>query len=336
MRAMLLRSPGCLEAVEIDRPEPGSDQVRVRVEACGVCRTDLHLLDGELELAEYPVVPGHQVVGRVHSLGQGVGELSVGDRVGIPWLGHSCGSCRYCAANSENLCAQARFTGAQRHGGYAEYCVADARFCLPLPEQLEAAQAAPLLCAGLIGYRAYRIARQTAAERLGEARRIGLYGFGAAAHLLCQVAVADGLEVLAFTRPGDAAGQDFARRLGAGWAGSSEEAPPEPLDAAILFAPVGSLVPEALRRVVRGGAVVCAGIHMSEIPAFSYDLLWGERCVRSVANLTRADGEDFLRRAAELNLRSTVHGFALEQAPAALEALRRGDYEGAGVLRVGG
>ncbi|MDX1650119.1 MAG: alcohol dehydrogenase catalytic domain-containing protein, partial [Myxococcota bacterium] len=273
---------------------------------------------------------------RVDAVGEGVEALAEGDRVGVPWLGHTCGECRYCRADSENLCDEARFTGAQIDGGFAEACVADARFCLPIPEGLEPVDAAPLLCAGLIGFRSYRIARHTAEERLGETRTLGLYGFGAAAHLLCQVAVDDGLEVHAFTRPGDEEGQDFARSLGARWAGGSDEAPPTDLDAAILFAPVGELVPEALRRVVKGGAVVCAGIHMSEIPAFPYRILWGERVLRSVANLTREDGVRFLDRAEAVPVETSVTCFPLERAGEALEALREGDFDGAAVLTIEG
>jgi propanol-preferring alcohol dehydrogenase len=287
--------------------------VLVRVRACGVCRTDLHVVDGELPHPKPEVVPGHEIVGEVD-----------GRRVGVPWLGWTCGVCAFCKSGRENLCALARFTGYQLDGGYAEYAVADERYCFALPERYRDAEAAPLLCAGLIGHRALRMA--------GDARRIGFYGFGAAAHLIAQVAVLEGREVYAFTRAGDAQAQQFARDLGARWAGSSLEAPPELLDAAIIFAPVGALVPAALKAVDKGGVVVCAGIHMSDIPSFPYQLLWGERVVRSVANLTRRDGEEFLALAARSPLRTRVQEFPLEQANEALAALREGRITGAAVL----
>jgi propanol-preferring alcohol dehydrogenase len=298
--------------------------VRLRVAACAVCRTDLHLVDGELPGAAPGIVPGHEIVGRVEAIGSGVAGLREADRVGVPWLGWTCGVCRFCTTGRENLCEQARFTGWQIDGGYAERVVADARYCLPIPEGYSDAEAAPLLCAGLIGHRALRMA--------GEARRLGLYGFGAAAHIVAQVAVQEGRKVFAFTRAGDAAAQGFARALGAVWAGGSEERPPEPLDAAILFAPVGALVPAALRAVDRGGVVVCAGIHMSDIPSFPYSILWLERRVVSVANLTRRDGEEFLALAPQVPVRTEVTTMPLDQANEALRRLRAGEVMGALVL----
>lgn len=327
MKAMRLNAAGRpLRLEQTALPPPGSRQVRIDVEACGVCRTDLHLLDGELPDIAYPVVPGHEIVGSVAEVGPGAVRLRIGERVGVPWLGQTCGACRYCLQGRENLCEQARFTGYTLDGGYAEQVLADERYCLRLPAAAPAEQLAPLLCAGLIGYRAYRMA--------GEARNLGLYGFGAAAHLLAQVARAEGRTVFAFTRPGDEPGQAFARQLGARWAGASDQAPPEPLDAAIIFAPVGALVPVALAAVRRGGRVVCAGIHMSDIPAFPYALLWGERSVHSVANLTRADGEGFMRLAARLDLRATAQTFPLAEANEALQRLRQGTVQGAAVLKV--
>ena len=313
MRAMVLAGRGALQLREVPVPRPAAGQVLLRVRACGVCRTDLHVVDGELPQPKPEVVPGHEIVGEVD-----------GRRVGVPWLGWTCGVCAFCKSGRENLCALARFTGYQLDGGYAEYAVADERYCFALPERYGDAEAAPLLCAGLIGHRALLMA--------GDARRIGLYGFGAAAHLIAQVAVLEGREVYAFTRAGDALAQRFARDLGARWAGSSLEAPPELLDAAIIFAPVGALVPAALKAVDKGGVVICAGIHMSDIPSFPYQLLWGERVVRSVANLTRRDGEEFLALAARLPLRSRVQPFPLEQANEALAALREGRITGAAVL----
>lgn len=325
MKAMRLAAAGSpLRLEEVALAPVGEQQVRIAVEACGVCRTDLHLLDGELPHIPYPITPGHEVVGTVMEAGAAVARFRPGDRVGVPWLAQACGACRYCRAGQENLCEQARFTGYSVDGGYAEQVLADARFCLPLPQGTPAATLAPLLCAGLIGYRAYRAA--------GNGQNLGLYGFGAAAHLLAQVAHAEGRRVFAFTRPGDLESQAFARALGAVHAGSSEEASPEPLDAAILFAPVGALVPAALAAVRPGGRVVCAGIHMSDIPRFPYELLWGERSVSSVANLTRADGEAFLAIAGRLGLKATVETFPLEQANTALERLRRGALQGAAVL----
>jgi len=315
------RAPLRLEWREIPRPGPG--EVLLKVAACGVCRTDLHIVDGELEHPWLPLVPGHEIVGRVVEAGEGVG-LEVGQRVGVPWLGHTCGACAFCRSGRENLCDAPAFTGYDRDGGYADFAVADARFCFPLPEAYGDVEAAPLLCAGLIGHRSYRMA--------GEARRLGLYGFGAAAHILCQVAVADGREVYAFTRPGDAEAQGFARELGAVWAGDSGQRPPEVLDAAILFAPVGALVPEALRAVGKGGTVVCGGIHMSDIPSFPYGLLWGERAVKSIANLTRGDGLDFFATLNRVRVRVATEAFPLESANIALKALRSGRIRGAAVL----
>jgi len=318
------------EPLQLDEraiPEPGTGQVLVAVHACGVCRTDLHLVDDELPSPKRPVVPGHEIVGTVAGSGAGSTRFAAGDRVGVPWLGSTCGRCRFCRSGRENLCADARFTGYHLDGGYAEYTVADERYCFPLPATMDPVDAAPLLCAGLIGYRALRLA--------GDAGRLGLYGFGAAAHLVTQVASGEGRRVFAFTRAGDVEGQAFARGLGVVWAGSSDEMPPEPLDAAIIFAPVGALVPVALRAVDRGGSVVCAGIHMSEIPAFPYEWLWGERTIRSVANLTRADGDEFLPLAARLGVRSHVQRWPLAAANAALAALRDGRVQGAAVLDPG-
>ncbi|HEV2442673.1 MAG TPA: zinc-dependent alcohol dehydrogenase family protein [Steroidobacteraceae bacterium] len=322
---MRLSAPGSrLRMEEIALPPAGEHQIGITVEACGVCRTDLHLVDGELPHIHYPITPGHEIVGRVTEVGPSVARFRMGDRVGVPWLAQACGQCRYCRAGQENLCEYARFTGYSVDGGYAEQVLADARFCLPLPDKIPAAQLAPLLCAGLIGYRAYRAA--------GSGTNLGLYGFGGAAHLLAQVARDQGRRVFAFTRPGDLESQAFARVLGAVWAGNSDEVPPEPLDAAILFAPVGALVPAALAAVRPGGRVVCAGIHMSDIPRFPYELLWGERSLSSVANLTRADGEEFLELAHRLALMPTVEPFPLRDANIALERLRSGALQGAAVL----
>jgi propanol-preferring alcohol dehydrogenase len=325
MRAMrLLESGAPLSDASLAVPEPGEGEILLAVRACGVCRTDLHLVDGELPGARLPVTPGHEIVGEVVARGRGAARFAPGERVGVPWLGGTCGACAFCLSERENLCDRPTFTGFGRDGGYAEYAVADERFCLSMPSAYGDVEAAPLLCAGLIGHRAYTIA--------GEARRIGLYGFGAAAHLIAQVAVYEGREVFAFTRPGDEAAQAFARGLGCAWAGDSTAAPAQPLDAALIFAPVGALVPAALRAVRKGGTVVCAGIHMSDIPSFPYELLWGERVLRSVANLTRRDGEDFLRVAARARLRTVVRPYALERANQALDDLRRGAIEGAAVL----
>lgn len=313
-----------LAALRRPVPEPGPGEVLLEVGACGVCRTDLHIADGDLPLPRSPLVPGHEIVGRVVAAGPGARRFRPGDRVGVPWLGGTCGHCRQCAGGRENLCDEAVFTGYHRDGGYARHALADERFCLAIPPAYDDAHAAPLLCAGLIGYRAYAMAPGAA--------RLGLYGFGAAAHLIAQVAVAEGREVFAFTRPGDARSQAFARSLGCAWAGESTRAPPAPLDAAILFAPVGSLVPAALAATAKAGVVVCAGIHMSDIPAFPYRLLWGERTVRSVANLTRADGEAFMALAARTPLDSRPVPYALERANDALGDLRRGAFDGAAVL----
>jgi alcohol dehydrogenase, propanol-preferring len=329
MHAMRLLARGApLRPSEMTLPPPGPDELLIRVEACGVCRTDLHLLDGELPDLHYPITPGHEIVGVVSERGHEVTRFEIGDRVGVPWLAWTCGVCQYCRAGLENLCPQARFTGYTRDGGYAQEVLADARYCLPLPPEVPATGLAPLLCAGLIGYRAYR--------RAGEAMNLGLYGFGAAAHLLAQIARHEGRRVFAFTREGDTEGQAFARQLGAVWAGASAERPPQELDAAILFAPVGGLIPAALAAVRPGGRVVCAGIHMSDVPGFPYRLLWGERSVASVANLTRADGEAFIPLATRLGLAPTVERFALADANTALERLRSGAVQGAAVLEMTG
>jgi propanol-preferring alcohol dehydrogenase len=325
MRAMVLeaqRTP--LVERELPTPVPASGQVLLRVHACAVCRTDLHVVDGDLTRPKLPLVPGHEIVGTVEAVGTGVARFQTGDRVGVPWLGWTCGDCRYCRSGRENLCDFARFTGYDIDGGYAENTVADERFCFPIPDGYPDVQAAPLLCAGLIGYRSLTMA--------GDAPRLGFYGFGAAAHILIQVARYRGQQVYAYTRPGDETGQQFARDLGAVWAGGSDERPPEELDAAIIFAPAGALVPVALRAVAKGGVVVCAGIHMSDIPSFPYEILWGERSLRSVANLTREDGEEFLRIAPEVPVRTEVELFPLERANEALDALRSGKVRGAAVL----
>lgn len=325
MRAMVLEKQGQpLAPTHLAIPRPGPGELLLKVSACGICRTDLHVLDGDLSRPELPLVPGHQIVGRVQSMGPGVSGFSIGDRVGVPWLGASCGHCRYCQGGKENLCDEARYTGYQINGGFAEYTVARRDYCFPLPEQYSDEQVAPLLCAGLIGYRAYRLA--------GDADSIGLYGFGAAAHILCQVAKAQGKAVYAFTRDGDERSQAFALSLGAAWAGGTGEPPPLELDAAIIFAPAGELVPQALRQVHKGGRVICAGIHMSEIPAFPYEILWGERELCSVANLTRRDGEEFLPLAAGIPVQTHVTRYPLEEANEALEDLRHGRFDGAAVL----
>jgi propanol-preferring alcohol dehydrogenase len=315
---------GYVESVETVKPAPGPTGVLVKVLACGVCRTDLHVIDGELPNPAIPIVPGHEIVGRVEAVGSNVTTLAPGDRVGISWLGWSCGLCEFCRADRENLCPSARYTGYQLNGGYAEYAVADASFCFPLPGKYDDPHAAPLLCAGLIGYRAYRMA--------GPGPRIGLYGFGAAAHIICQVARYQGREVYAFVTPGDDQALQFARDVGATWAGFSNEPPPRSLDSAIIFAPVGRLVPEALSRVVPAGIVVCAGIHMSDIPSFPYRLLWEERTIRSVANLTRTDAREFLTVAADVPVRTHVHEYSLADANRALDDLRSGRLSGAAVL----
>ena len=309
------RAPLALE--DVPRPEPKSTQLLIKIEACAVCRTDLHIVDAELSEPKLPLIVGHQIVGR---------DTQSGERVGVPWLGWTDGTCGYCTSGRENLCDRARFTGYTIDGGYAEYCVADARYCFSIPDSYSAEEAAPLLCAGLIGFRALRMA--------GDAKRIGFYGFGSSAQILAQIARAEGREVFAFTRDGDTAGQEFARSMGAAWAGGSGGAPPEPLDAAIIFAPAGPLVVTALRSVVKGGTVVCAGIHMSAIPSFPYDLLWGERVIRSVANLTRHDGTEFFERARGVRIMTERKIYALEEANEALRALRAGEFVGSAVLRV--
>jgi alcohol dehydrogenase, propanol-preferring len=355
MRAMMLEAARTsLRAVEVETPVPGPGQVRLKVEACAVCRTDLHIVDGELANPKLPLILGHQIVGRVDAVGPLPAEaasesapgiapaaqdvatpvqrrpLAVGDRVGVPWLGWSDGTCPYCLTGRENLCDHAKFTGYDIDGGYAEFAVADQRFAFPIPEGYPSLQAAPLLCAGLIGYRSLTMAR--GGRVTGAGQRLGIYGFGAAAHIVTQVARHQGRRVFAFTKPGDAQSQDFARHMGAEWAGATNESPPEELDTAIIFAPAGDLVPLALRSLAKGGVVVCAGIHMSDIPSFPYEPLWGERAIRSVANLTRRDAHEFLALAPEVPVRTEVQEFALEEANEALDALRRGKIDGAAVL----
>ena len=325
MRAMILgRSPGGLHSETLDLPPPSAGEVRGRVLACGVCRTDLHLVDGELPDPTLPVVPGHEVVAVAEEVGQGVRHIRPGKRFGVPWLGWTCGNCRYCTEGRENLCGSAQFTGFHRHGGYAEEILADARFCVSIPDGYSDEHAAPLLCAGLIGYRSWKLA--------GTAERLGIYGFGAAAHIVAQVALAQNQDVYAFVRPGDQQGEAFARELGAVWAGPSDQAPPCKLDAALIFAPVGELIPAALSAVRKGGTVVCGGIHMSEIPSFPYELLWGERVLRSVANLTRADAGEFMALAEATPISTSVRSYPLGEANAALADLRAGRLNGAAVL----
>jgi propanol-preferring alcohol dehydrogenase len=328
MRAMVLDAPGApLRLAHLPVPTPGAGQVLLRVRACAVCRTDLHVVDGDLERPKLPLVLGHEIVGEVVEAGSGATRFSPGDRVGVPWLGWTCGECGFCETGRENLCDRARFTGYDIDGGFAEYAKADERFCFPIPAGIEDRQAAPLLCAGLIGYRSLKLA--------GEAKRLGLYGFGAAAHIVIQVARHQGQRVFAFVRPGDESTERFALELGAAWAGGSDRLPPEPLDAALIFAPAGELVPAALRAVAKGGIVVCGGIHMSPIPAFPYEILWGERVVRSVANLTRRDGEEFFALAPRVPVRSETTLYPLEEAGRALDDLRHGRFEGAAVLDCG-
>jgi propanol-preferring alcohol dehydrogenase len=325
MRAMVLKAPGqplALEVREIPQPRPG--ELLLKVRACAVCRTDLHVVDGDLPPCRPAIVPGHEIVGEVAGLGEGVTGFKVGQRVGVGWLGHTCGHCRFCAHHEENLCDYAEFTGYQRNGGFADYAVADAAFSFPIPDSYGDAEAAPLLCAGLIGYRSLKMA--------GKGGKLGIYGFGAAAHIVAQVALWEGRGVYAFTRPGDGAAQEFARSLGCCWVGGSDERPGDDLDAAIIFAPVGALVPAALRAVRKGGIVVCGGIHMSDIPSFPYSILWGERVVRSVANLTRQDAAEFLALAPQVPVKTTVQLFPLTQANDALSTLRDGNLTGAGVL----
>jgi propanol-preferring alcohol dehydrogenase len=327
MLAMMLNSrKSRLQPTEVPVPRAAAGEILVRIQACAVCRTDLHVVDGELPEPKLPLIPGHEIVGKVAAVGPGARRFSPGDRVGIPWLGWTCGKCGYCMTGRENLCAEARFTGYTRDGGYAEYTVADERFCFPLTDAFSAEAVAPLLCAGLIGYRCLR--------KTGDPRNLGLYGFGAAAHIVAQVARHEGRTVYAFTRPGDGAAQDFARELGAVWAGGSDEMPPEPLDAAIIFAPSGELIPRALAATARGGCVVCGGIHMSDVPSFPYALLWQERNVGSVANLTRQDGDEFLALASQIPLKTEIQVFRLEEANEALESLRAGGIRGAAVLRI--
>jgi propanol-preferring alcohol dehydrogenase len=326
MRAMRLAAAhqGLSLETSLPTPLPGPHQVLLRVSACGVCRTDLHIVDGELTEPKLPLIPGHEIVGTVEAVGDGVSGLAPGRRIGVPWLGFTCGECVYCRSGRENLCDRARFTGYTIDGGYADHAVADARYCFPLPQGLDDVSAAPLLCAGLIGYRALRLA--------GAAERLGIYGFGAAAHIVAQVARHRGQRVFAFTRDGDREGQDFALSLGAEWAGGSSETPPQPLDAALIFAPVGALVPAALAATAKGGTIVCAGIHMSDIPRFPYHLLWEERVIRSVANLTRGDGEEFLALAPTIPMHTVTQAYPLDQANEALADLREGRLSGAAVL----
>lgn len=328
MKAMVLHTIGePLEHRELPVPEPSDNQILLKVQTCGVCRTDLHIVDGELEDPNLPLVLGHQIVGTVEKKGTDNLNFEVGDKVGVPWLGYTCGECEFCRTGKENLCDNARFTGYNIDGGFAEYAVADARFCFPIPEDYPALQAAPLLCAGLIGYRSLR--------KTLNAQTLGFYGFGSAAHILTQVALYQDKEVYAFTRPGDEETQEFARSLGVRWAGGSETLPPQKLDAAIIFAPVGKLVPQALKAVKKGGKVVCAGIHMSDIPGFPYNNLWGERSIESVANLTRQDGIDFMGVAPQVPVKSNVTTYSLEEANQALNDLRSGNFEGSAVLKIG-
>jgi len=325
MKAMQLAAPRtALKLVDLPTPRPGRGQLLIKVRACGVCRTDLHVVDGELAQGKLPIIPGHEIVGTVAKKGAGVERFAIGERVGVPWLGYTCGACRYCASGRENLCDAARFTGYHLDGGYAEYTVADQRYCFAIPKEYDDAAAAPLLCAGLIGYRSLVMA--------GDAKRLGIYGFGAAAHIVVQVARHQGRRLFAFSRPGDTEAQRFARELGAEWAGDSTAKPPEELEAAIIFAPVGPLVTAALRATAKGGTVVCAGIHMSDIPAFPYEILWGERVVRSVANLTRRDGEEFLALAPKVPVKTSIEVLKLDQANDALARLREGRITGAAVL----
>ena len=325
MRAMVLDAPKQpLQLRNVPKPRPAAGEILMRVSTCAVCRTDLHIVDGELPEPKLPLVPGHEVVGRVEEIGRDVKKFREGDRVGIPWLGWTCGECKFCRSGRENLCDRARFTGYNIDGGYAEFVVADARFCFPIPDGFEDVAAAPLLCAGLIGFRALR--------KCGDPKRLGLYGFGAAAHIICQVASFEGRKVFAFTRPGDIETQKFAQRLGATWIGGSDQPPPEKMDAAIIFAPVGALMPVALRHLEKGGMVISAGIHMSDIPAFPYHDLWGERALCSVANLTRRDGQEFFEIAPRIPVKTETETFPLEQANEALTQLRNGQLDGAAVL----
>lgn len=327
MRAMIMEKPHCqLRYVKVQKPIPNANQILIKISACGICRTDLHIVDGELKKPKFPIIPGHQIVGSIEEVGASVIHFSLGQRVGVPWLGGSCGTCDFCLTSRENLCEHALFTGYQIDGGFAEYCVADHRFCFPIPDGYSDYQAAPLLCAGLIGYRALL--------KAGQANHLGLYGFGAAAHIIIQVARHQGRTVYAFTSPEDIVAQKFAYQLGAHWAGGSDQAPPHLLDAAIIFAPIGALVPKALGNTVSGGTVVCAGIHMSDIPSFPYALLWGERTLCSVANLTRKDGDEFLALAPQIPIRTEVHTYPLDQTNQALDDLRHGRFEGSAVIKI--
>lgn len=328
MKAMILESPGKpLVLKEVSVPKPGTEQMLIRIHACGVCRTDLHIVDGELTSPKLPLIIGHQIVGTIVQLGERVEKFRVGDRVGVPWLGDSCGKCKYCRRGKENLCENAKFTGYTIDGGYAEYTVADQKYCFHLPDEYSDLETAPLLCAGLIGYRSYKLTGENV-------EHLGIYGFGGAAHIIAQIAVHQGKKVYAFTKKGDVEGQKFALKIGAIWAGNSEELPPNKLDAAIIFAPVGALVPAALKAVDKGGVVVCGGIHMSDIPSFKYDLLWEERVIRSVANLTRQDGEELLAIAPKVPVKTEVKIYKLEQANEALNDLRSGRFQGSAVLKI--
>lgn len=330
MRAMILKRPGePLQMIEVPIPTPGPKQILIRVHACGVCRTDLHIIDGELPHPKLPLIPGHEIIGSVVEKGKLADGFDIGQRIGIPWLGYTDGRCRYCNSGRENLCDNALFSGYTLDGGYAEYAVADPRYCFAIPQSYSDVEAAPLMCAGLIGYRSYRLATQDPGVK-----RLGIYGFGAAAHIICQVAVYQGKEVYAFTRPGDIKAQEFARCMGAAWAGGSDQQPPRPMDAAIIFAPVGSLVPAALHATVKGGSIVCGGIHMSDVPSFPYRILWGERIIRSVANLTRQDGREFLEIAPKVPVKTDVQIYSLDGANKALDDLRRGRFTGAAVLAI--
>lgn len=324
---MIMKHPGeQLQLTEVPTPSPGEHEILIKVTVCGICRTDLHVVDGDLKHPKLPIIPGHQIVGNIEKLGNNVSGFEVGERIGVPWLGGSCMHCIYCLGGRENLCETPIFTGYQTDGGFAEYCVADSHFCFPIPEDYPDVQAAPLLCAGLIGYRSL--------NKTAQAKKIGIYGFGAAAHILAQVATYQHRDIYAFTRPGDQQAQQFARQLGAKWAGSSDEAPPCLLDAAIIFAPDGALVPKALRAIAKGGIVVCGGIHMSDIPQFPYEILWGERTICSVANLTREDGKAFLTLAPKIPIKTQVHVYPLAKANEALDDLRHGNFTGAGVIKV--
>lgn len=327
MHAMLMEQSGQkLKYTQVEKPQPRQNEVLIKVSACGICRTDLHVLDGELQNPKLPLIPGHQIVGTIEKLGTAVNSFKMGQRIGVPWLGSSCETCQFCLSGRENLCDQARFTGYQIDGGFAQYCVANHRFCFPIPEGYSDYQAAPLFCAGLIGYRALL--------KTADAEHLGLYGFGAAAHILIQTACKQGRKVYALTSPGDRKAQDFAYQLGATWAGDSDKPTPHLLDAAIIFAPVGALVPLALRNTIKGGTVVCAGIHMSNIPSFSYDLLWNERTLTSVANLTRKDGEEFLSLAPKIPIKTEIHTYPLTEVNEALDDLRHGRFTGAAVITI--